>query len=318
MSAPDTRLRRMTLDPTPLVPAEPEPPVAAPAAADGVGRVGRVDGEPGSVRDRPALEMLIVLGLTLGQSAVWSVVSIVEKLTRPQAPPLNQQTTTMNTSVTPDRPWLDLTIQVLNIGFPLVQVLLVLYLLHLAHGSARRLIGFDLRRPWRDLAYGLGICAAIGIPGLGFYLAARELGVNTNVAPANLTAHWWTVPTYVGLATMNGMVEEVIMLGYVLTRFGDLRRARLESSGGHRSAAARVADLIVSPAGAVVISAVVRGGYHLYQGFGGFAGNIIMGLAFGYLYLRWKRVMPLVVAHALIDIFAFVGYSLLAPYVAWL
>ena len=40
--------------------------------------------------------------------------------------------------------------------------------------------------------------------------------------------------------------------------------------------------------------------------------------AFGYLYLRWKRVMPLVVAHALIDIFAFVGYSLLAPYVAWL
>ncbi len=263
-------------------------------------------------RDRPILELIIVLGLTLGQSAIWSIVSIVEKLTRPKAPPLNQQTTTMNASVTPDRPWLDLSIQILNIAFPLFQVLLVLYLLHLVHGHARRLIGFDLTRPWRDLAYGLGICAAIGIPGIAFYLAARELGVNTNVQPANLNAQWWTIPAYIGLAAMNGLVEEVIMLGYLLTRFADLRAAR-ELQGSSRAI-----DLLVSPVGAVVISAMVRGGYHLYQGFGGFAGNVIMGLAFGYLYLRWKRVMPLVVAHTLMDVFAFVGYSLLAPYVTWL
>ncbi len=272
---------------------------------------------PATVRDRPALELLIVLGLTLGQSAIWSIVSIVEKLTRPKAPPLNQQTTTMNSSVTPDRPWLDLTIQVLNIGFPLMQVLLVLYLLHVAHGGARRLIGFDLTKPWRDLAYGFGICAAIGIPGLGFYLAARELGFNTNVQPANLTAQWWTVPVYIGFAAMNGMVEEVIMLGYVLTRFADVRRARL-AAGGVRTGVARLGDVLVGPVVAVVISAVIRGGYHLYQGYGGMAGNIIMGLAFGYLYLRWKRVMPLVIAHTLIDIAAFVGYSLLAPLVDWL
>lgn len=269
--------------------------------------------EPERPRDRPVLEMVVVLGLTLGQSAIWSVVSIIEKLTRPKAPPLNQQTTTMNSSVTPDRPWLDLSIQILNIAFPLFQVLLVLYLLHLVHGRARRLIGFDLQRPWRDLAYGVGICAAIGIPGIAFYLGARELGINTNVQPANLTAQWWTIPAYIGLAAMNGMVEEVIMLGYLLTRFADLRTSRALQSG--RS---RVVDLIVSPVGAVVISAIVRGGYHLYQGFGGFAGNIIMGLAFGYLYLRWKRVMPLVVAHTLMDVFAFVGYSLLAPYVDWI
>ncbi len=275
-----------------------EEPILAP-----LDDTGPADGGPR--RDRPGLELLIVLGLTLGQSAIWSVVSIVEKLTRPKAPPLNQQTTTMNSSVTPDRPWLDLSIQVLNIAFPLFQVLLVLYLLHLVHGQARRLIGFDLRKPWRDVAYGLGICAAIGIPGIAFYLGARELGINTNVQPANLAAQWWTVPAYVGLAAMNGMVEEVIMLGYVLTRFADLR-------------ALHPRTLWYGPVAAVVISAIVRGGYHLYQGFGGFAGNIIMGLAFGYLYLRWKRVMPLVIAHTLMDVFAFVGYSLLAPLVDWI
>jgi membrane protease YdiL (CAAX protease family) len=68
----------------------------------------------------------------------------------------------------------------------------------------------------------------------------------------------------------------------------------------------------------VITSAVVRGSYHLYQGWGGFAGNLIMGALFGLIYLRWKRVMPLVVAHTLLDIAAFVGYALVAPQVSWL
>ena len=66
------------------------------------------------------------------------------------------------------------------------------------------------------------------------------------------------------------------------------------------------------------MSAVVRGSYHLYQGFGGFVGNMIMGAIFGVIYLRWRRVAPLVVAHTLLDVAAFVGYALLAPHVAWL
>ena len=65
-------------------------------------------------------------------------------------------------------------------------------------------------------------------------------------------------------------------------------------------------------------SAVVRGSYHLYQGFGGFVGNVVMGLLFGWLYLRWRRTMPLVAAHTLIDAVAFVGYALLRGKVSWL
>ena len=68
----------------------------------------------------------------------------------------------------------------------------------------------------------------------------------------------------------------------------------------------------------IALSAVIRGSYHLYQGIGGFVGNLIMGVIFGLIYLRWKRVGPLVVAHTLLDIAAFVGYALVAPYVNWL
>jgi len=247
-------------------------------------------------KPRYGLEMLIVLFLGLGRSAVYSVLSIIEELTRPNQP-LNQQTTSMNTSAVPDRPWLDLAYQVSYIVFPLVQVLLVLYLLHLTHEHARRLIGFDLRRPLPDLAWGFGIAAGIGIPGLGVYLGARALGLNTNVSPANLAENWWTVPVLIGLAAMNGIVEEVTMLGYVLTRFSDLGQ---------------------KPWVGIVTSALIRGSYHLYQGFGGAFGNLVMGLVFGWLYKRFGRVMPLVVAHTLLDIASFVGYALLKPYLSWL
>lgn len=68
----------------------------------------------------------------------------------------------------------------------------------------------------------------------------------------------------------------------------------------------------------IVTSAVIRGSYHLYQGFGGFVGNLVMGLFFGWLYTRTRRVMPLVVAHTILDVVAFVGYALLKPHLSWL
>lgn len=241
---------------------------------------------------RPGLEVLLVLGVSLGQSAVYSILSILEKLSRPE--PLGQQTTTINTSVTPDRPWLDLSYQLAAIVFPLVPALLALYLLRLTNDRER--IGFDLTQSWRDLGRGLGLAAAIGIPGLALYFGARAVGLNTNVQPANLAENWWTVPVLVGLAVMNGVLEEVVIVGFWFTR---------------------MAQQGWSIAAVLIGSAVIRGAYHLYQGFGGFVGNLVMGLVFGALYLRWKRVGPLVVAHIVLDLVAFVGYSLLAPYVDW-
>ena len=244
------------------------------------------------------LEMLVVLGISLGQSAVYSLLSIINKLTLNVA--LKKQTTSINTSTTPDRPWLDLAYQVAGIVFPLMPVVLVLYLLWIyrqPEGGPFGAMGFDLRHPLRDLTGGFATFAGIGIAGLAFYFAARELGINTSVSPANLTAAWWTIPVLLLKAAMNGILEEVVMIGYLFTRWR-------QSGGG--------------VVGIIIGSALIRGGYHLYQGFGGFIGNAVMGALFGLIYLKTKRVMPLVICHTLLDIFAFVGYALLKPYIAWL
>ena len=236
-------------------------------------------------------EIVVVLAISLGQSAVYAVLSIIEKMTRPT--PLNQQTTSMNRSAVPDRPWLDLAYQVAGVVFPLMPVVLVLFLMAIhvrpPDGPARTM-GFDLKRPAFDLAWGFGVFAVIGVAGLAFFLVAVTIGINTQVSPANLAANWWTVPVLLARAVMNGVLEEVVMVGYLFTRWAQ--------TGGRMWVI-------------VVVSAVVRGGYHLYQGWGGFIGNLVMGLAFGWLYLRIKRVMPLVITHSLLDIVAFLGAPLL-------
>jgi uncharacterized protein len=38
----------------------------------------------------------------------------------------------------------------------------------------------------------------------------------------------------------------------------------------------------------------------------------VMGIVFAWCYRRWGRVMPLVIAHTLLDTVAFVGYPLAA------
>lgn len=249
---------------------------------------------------RPVLEVLLVLGVSLGESAVYSILRIIERVTRSE--PLAQQTSQTNASVAPDRPWLDLAYQCAGVVLPLIPVVLCLYLLWAYAGPRVFLgrdvgVGFDLRRPRFDLGRGVLLAAAIGIPGLGFYLLSRQLGFNTTVEAGNLAENWWTVPMYVLTAAMNGILEEVIMVGFVFIRL--------------RQAGWSWWLVLLS-------SALVRGSYHLYQGFGGFAGNVLMGLAFGLLFLRWKRTGPLVVAHTVLDVFAFIGYALLASKVGWL
>lgn len=258
------------------------------------------------------VETVLVLLVSLGASAIWAVLSIINKLTLRVA--LDRQTTVMNPSVTPDRPWLDLAYQLVGIALALVPVVLALHLLGRDRSvpdpssavspdaageprAASRRIGFDLARPGSDALRGVLLAAAIGIPGLLFYLAARELGINTTVAAANLTAQWWTLPVLVLAAIQNAVLEEVVMVGYLFSRW-------------------RASGWGVWPV--ILASALIRGSYHLYQGFGGFLGNLVMGVVFGWVYTRTRRVMPLVVAHTMLDVVAFIGYTLLKGHLAWL
>lgn len=239
-------------------------------------------------------EVLLVLGVSLGQSAVYSVLSLINKLTRPE--PLAQQAARLNTSVTPDRPWLDLTYQLIGVFFALVPVLLALHFLNQDPGGARGLLGLNHRRPVFDLSAGALLAAVIGVPGLGLYFAARALGFNATVIPAGLPDVWWAVPVLVLAALQNAVLEEVIVVGYLITRL----RA------------------VWSLPMLVAASALLRGSYHLYQGFGAFVGNAVMGVVFALVFLKWKRLGPLIAAHAFLDIVAFVGYAAFSDYLKWM
>ena len=137
----------------------------------------------------------------------------------------------------------------------------------------------------------------VGGAGLALYLGAYHAGLNVRVVPTNLPATWWRIPVLVLAAVQNGTLEEVVVCGYLLHRLRQLQW------GDGRS---------------LITSAVLRGAYHLYQGFGGFVGNAVMGLLFGRLYQRQGRLLRLVLADSLIDTGAFVGYVLLRSRVSWL
>ncbi|WP_235494615.1 CPBP family intramembrane glutamic endopeptidase [Streptomyces violaceoruber] len=239
-------------------------------------------------------EAVLVLALSLGASGVSALISFVGSLTKPGG--LKDQAATLNGSYAPGRPWLDLAWQMFGIATALVPVALVAHLL-IREGTSMRAIGFDRVRPWSDLGRGTIVAAGIGSAGLAFYLVARATGFNLTVVPESLPEVWWKFPVLILSAIQNSVVEEVIVVGYLLRRLGQLGW---------------------TPMAALVASSVLRGSYHLYQGIGGFIGNVVMGVVFVLLYRRWGRVGPLVVAHALLDIGAFVGYALLAGRVDWL
>jgi membrane protease YdiL (CAAX protease family) len=239
-------------------------------------------------------EIVAVFAVSLGASGVYALVSYIGSLTAQQS--LSKQTATLNGSLAPGRPLLDLFLQLTNITLSLAPVLLVLYLLARA-GDRPASIGLDAREPGKDLARGAVIAAVIGGGGLALYLIAFHIGVELNVVAESLPDIWWRIPVLLLSALQNAAVEEVVVVGYLLTR--------LEKLG-------------VRPSRAIAISAAIRGSYHLYQGIGAFFGNAFMGAVFGILYRRWGRVTPLIIAHFLIDAVAFVGYALLAGHVSWL
>ena len=257
---------------------------------------GHAPGQPPSHAPGPGLaavrrhlttEVWIVLGLSLGRSGIYAIVDLVAKLTA--GPPLGQQATALNQSQSP-RPYVDLTYQLLGIGFALVPVALALFLLSAGGRSAVRRIGLDGIRPLRDLGIGAALAGAIGIPGLGLYAAGRALGLTVQVQASALNAAWWTIPVLILAALQNALLEEIVAIGYLMERLRELRW---------------------SPVAIVAASALLRGSYHLYQGFGPFVGNAVMGVVFAEYYRRRRRVMPLVVAHTILDIVAFVGYALI-------
>ncbi|GAB2740357.1 CPBP family intramembrane metalloprotease [Salinifilum aidingensis] len=238
-------------------------------------------------------ELLLVLTITLGLSAAQSLLSLVDSLLTPE--PLSEQQVALNAP--------GARVGLLDLAHQLLGALRLLawgalgVLLLWRSGLGPRRIGLDRTRPLADGAGGAGLAALIGLPGLAFYLAAHAAGLALTVQPSTLDDTWWRAPVLVLSAFGNSFAEEALVVGYLLTRLRQL---------GHSENAA------------LWTSAVLRGAYHLYQGFGGFVGNVVMGLVYGRVWQRTNRLWPLVLGHALIDVVAFTGYALLRGHVGWL
>ncbi len=237
--------------------------------------LGRLAPTPPAPAGRRTLaeEMVVVLMLSLLASAVYAVISLLE------APLEGTIVASANQSS-------QLARQLAGFVFGLAPVFLVV---HLVRRSGEGLVGIGLAadRPGPDLAKGFGLFVVVGLAGLGIYLGAVELGVNRFVIPAPPLGRWWTVPVLALNALEAAVLEEVIVLGYLVTR---------------------LRQLSWSPVAAVAGSSALRASYHLYQGWGGFLGNLAMGVLFAALFLRWRRTWPFVVAHFLLDVAAGLGY----------
>lgn len=225
-----------------------------------------------------------MLALSFGQSAVYAIVAIVNRLTRDE--PISRQTATLNASLS-DREIFDLIYQLLAILFDLAPVALVVFLLWSTARPRLGRLGISGDRVGRDSGLGALLVVVIGVPGIGLYLLGRSLGLTPHVVPTALDDHWWTVPVLLLSALRAGVTEEVVVVGYLFARLRDLGWGRWSI---------------------ILTAAVLRGSYHLYQGVPAFFGNVGMGIVFGWLYARYGRLVPLIVAHTLIDAVVFVGY----------
>ena len=173
----------------------------------------------------------------------------------------------------------DLARQVFGSLFSLAPVWLVTYLVRRS-GEGLGGIGLAWDRPREDVSRGALLFVVVGVAGIGLYLAAVALGVNRFVVPVPPIGHWWTVPV---------LLLNAAEAAYLVTRLRQLG---------------------ISEVGAIAASALLRGSYHLYQGWGGFLGNVAMGVLFGFVFVRTRRAWPIVIAHFLLDVAAGIGYLL--------
>jgi len=235
----------------------------------------RAHATPASPLPRRTLaeETLVVLSLSLLASAVFAILSLLEQPLRGVTKYSVSQST-------------QLARQVFGSLFALAPVWLVTYLVRRS-GEGMGSIGLAWDRPRQDLTRGFLLFIVVALGGIAVYLVAVAAGVNRFVVPVPPLGHWWTVPILLLNAAEAALLEEVVVVAYLVTRLRQLGLTEIAAVGA---------------------SALLRGSYHLYQGWGGFLGNVGMGLLFGFVFVRTRRAWPIVFAHFLLDVAAGVGY----------
>jgi membrane protease YdiL (CAAX protease family) len=249
-------------------------------------------------KQRYGLEVLAVLGVSYGMSGITALLDFLRaQITINHGAGFsNVATGPINSGTKTQYQWLDILDQLANVLSGVLPAFLAIVLLMRSPAGRGLGIGLDRLRSL-EVAQGAGFAAAIGIPGLAFIYVARKLGLNAQIVVTDFPDVWYRIPILILDAFQDGIAEEIIVGAFVLTR---LRQLGWTNSR------------------ALAASALLRGSYHLYQGYGGFIGNAIMGVIFGWWFQRTRRVVPLIVAHSLIDAVSFIGYVYLHNKVSWI
>jgi hypothetical protein len=166
-------------------------------------------------KGRIAGEILLVLGVSLGASAVYAIVNLIDFSTRPTS--LGSQSVALNPSQS-DRQVFDFIYQFLGIAFDLVPVALVVYILWQSATPHLDRLGVDFHRPWRDLGLGVVLALVIGTGGIGVYLVARALGLAVNISADSIPGYWWAIP--------------ILLVRFCCSRHFERRSRRSSSSSG--------------------------------------------------------------------------------------
>jgi membrane protease YdiL (CAAX protease family) len=138
---------------------------------------------------------------------------------------------------------------------------------------------FDLRPAWRSTGTGILLCIAI--------VSVRYVSAELTNAVFPGAVHLLPVASHVSLPLLilalaiNPAFEEMIETGYFVRS--------LERYGMW---------------GAVLASALFRAFLHAHLGVNAIVVVFPIGLIFGFVYWRWRQLWPLIIAHALFDLYA--------------
>jgi membrane protease YdiL (CAAX protease family) len=136
------------------------------------------------------------------------------------------------------------------------------------------------------VGFGLALLAELACYAALFVLAIAVPDFSKAMVTAQATPGGFGVGTLIVLTIVNPLFEETFVCGYVVTVLKE--RADVPT--------------------AITISVAIRLLYHLYQGALAFVGIVPFGFVLAWWYARTGRLWPVVVAHALADFIALVGY----------
>ncbi len=174
--------------------------------------------------------------------------------------------------ISPQQPWLNDRAALNLVGYELF-ALLVMW-------------GIGRIRGWSFSTFGLRV--SWGLTCVGLLLAVVMTSAHAIPSLAKVFAFKGSLTwrCLAPLLVINPFFEEVVEVGYV---FHSLKKHGALS--------------------AILVSAFLRASLHVYLGLVGFLAVLVGGILCGFVYVRWRQLWPLLVAHSLTDLFVLISLA---------